>query len=136
MNRDTLLDSIADAIDREPTGSITVRWSTEDGRRRVEVARSSDWSSSTMPVDPTPTGESTPPIDLFGLRPGVAPTRLAEARLGAAMALVATRPEISGAEIGRALGVTERHGSRLRGDAKAILADTDLTSDNTEATGE
>jgi len=48
VNREALIESIVDSVDREPEGEITVRWSTVDGRRRVEVSQSSSWESSRM----------------------------------------------------------------------------------------
>lgn len=53
-DRETLLDEIASAIDGSSVGELSVRWRTNNGQRRVELARVAAWDPSEDEADQLP----------------------------------------------------------------------------------
>lgn len=94
------------------------------GLRLVRDA-SQDTTSTHTPVSASPGGRDVSPG--VGHDPDTDPDTETDTE-AAALAILAADPDIKGAELGRRLGVTERHGSRL----KKTLS----RSIHTEATGE
>jgi hypothetical protein len=56
-------------------------------------------------------------------RPGRSPAPIAAARLSEAAAILATEPGITGAELGRRVGVGTRHGASLLAAVRATVPD-------------